>query len=76
MTFAPAQIEGQKEDFMNPPEQGDASNYDSEKINGILQALTENLEMGRYLTAERLAEELASYLGSVRRHNETGTSNN
>ena len=67
MTFAPAQIEGQKEDFMNPPEQGDGEDYDKEKVIGILQDITKNVEMGRYLTAERLAEELASYLKNTRR---------
>ena len=67
MTFAPAQIEGQKEDFINPPEQGDGEDYDKEKVIGILQDIAKNVEMGRYLTAERLAEELASYLKNTRR---------
>lgn len=67
MTFAPAQMEGRKEDFMNPPEQGDGEDYDKEKVIGILQDIAKNVEMGRYLTAERLAEELASYLKNTRR---------
>ena len=61
--FAPAQIEGPEEAFMNPPA-GDL--YDMGTIGDLVERLRKSIDERQWLTAEAICTELAAYLAKCR----------
>lgn len=61
--FAPAQIEGPEEAFMNPPA-GDP--YDMGTIGDLVERLRKSIDERQWLTAEAICTELAAYLAKCR----------